>query len=488
MMPSMKGVACLFDQWQVLGVRIALDRWVAVVAVVEHTLGEQADQSDDGLVVSVQGEVRRQHVVAEDALTDGNGFLEVSPRLVELCHDDRAGETDAGALLPQGHRGGVDPIDGGHDEQGGVGGPQPGPQLADEIGVARAVEEVDSNARVVERCHGERYRTLLALLGQVGVADGGAFFTLPARGIVPLAASSASTSDVLPAPECPTRTTFRIWSALLRRPHRRRAHGPSLSLFHLPSRHLQGLPALTTPLSGIRHPCCLPDKGASTAKVQVGCPLPSNHYSAGKWTLMLNVLARARISHLVDPLGARLARTGISPDVVTLIGTTGAVSGSLVFFPQGWFFVGTLVIWFFVMFDMLDGAVARARGITSRWGAFLDSTLDRVADAAVFGGLAWWFAGESEGLLLASLLCLVLGTLTSYIKARAEGLGMTCNVGFAERSERLIIVLVGTGLEGLGMPYALAVALWLLVAASAITVVQRLMEVRRQAVARTGAA
>lgn len=210
---------------------------------------------------------------------------------------------------------------------------------------------------------------------------------------------------------------------------------------------------------------------------------------------MLNVLARARISTFVDPLGARLARTGISPDVVTLIGTTGAVAGAVVFFPQGWFLAGTLVIWFFVMFDMLDGAVARARGTASRWGAFLDSTLDRVADAAVFGALVWWFAGVggdehsgSAGLLIASLLCLVLGTLTSYIKARAEGLGMTCNVGLAERSERLIIVLVGTGLEGLGVPYALAIALWLLVAASAITVVQRLIEVRRQSVAGTGAA
>jgi len=210
---------------------------------------------------------------------------------------------------------------------------------------------------------------------------------------------------------------------------------------------------------------------------------------------MLNVLARARFSRLVDPLGAQLARTGISPDAVTLVGTTGAVAGALVFFTRGWFFVGTLVIWFFVMFDMLDGAVARARGTVSRWGAFLDSTLDRIADAAVFGALVWWFAGfggemrrESAALVLASLLCLVLGTLTSYIKARAEGLGMTCNVGFAERTERLIIVLVGTGFEGLGVPYALAVGLWLLVAASAITVVQRMVEVRRQAVAGTGAA
>ncbi len=205
---------------------------------------------------------------------------------------------------------------------------------------------------------------------------------------------------------------------------------------------------------------------------------------------MLNVLARARVSRVIDPLGAGLARTGLSADAVTIIGTTGAVVAAGFFFPRGWFFVGTLVVWFFVMFDMLDGAVARARGTASRWGAFLDSSLDRVADAAVFGSLIWWFAegGDSRPLLLASLLCLVLGSLTSYVKARAEGLGMTCNVGFAERTERLIIILVGTSLDGLGVPYALAVALWLLVGASLITVVQRLVEVRRQAAVGPGIA
>ncbi len=200
---------------------------------------------------------------------------------------------------------------------------------------------------------------------------------------------------------------------------------------------------------------------------------------------MLNVFARARVAHVVDPLGARLAATGLSADAVTIIGTAGAVAGALLCYPRGWFFVGTLIIWFFVMFDMLDGAVARARGTTSRWGALLDSTLDRVADAGVFGTLIWWFArgGDSPSLLIAALLCLVLGTLVSYVKARAEGLGMTCNVGFAERTERLIIVLVGTGLDGLGVPYVQAAALWLLVAASAVTVAQRLAEVRRQAIA-----
>jgi CDP-diacylglycerol--glycerol-3-phosphate 3-phosphatidyltransferase len=197
---------------------------------------------------------------------------------------------------------------------------------------------------------------------------------------------------------------------------------------------------------------------------------------------MLNVFARASVSRALTPLGARLARAGVTADAITVVGTLGAVGGALGFFTQGWFFVGTLVIWFFVMFDMLDGAVARARGGSTKFGAVLDSTADRVADAAVFGALLWWFSGPgaSRPLTLACLLCLVLGALVSYVKARAEGLGLTADVGLVERPERLIIVLVGTGLDGLGVPYVLAAALWLLVGLSTVTVGQRLVAVRRQ--------
>jgi CDP-diacylglycerol--glycerol-3-phosphate 3-phosphatidyltransferase len=132
---------------------------------------------------------------------------------------------------------------------------------------------------------------------------------------------------------------------------------------------------------------------------------------------------------------------------------------------------------------MVDGAVARAGGSSSRFGAVLDSSCDRIADAAVFSTLAWWFARHDQpALLAASLLCLVLGSLTSYIKARAEGAGFSCNVGIAERSERLIIVLVGTGLTGwpFRVPYVQAIALWLLVVASTVTVIQRLATVWQQ--------
>ncbi len=203
---------------------------------------------------------------------------------------------------------------------------------------------------------------------------------------------------------------------------------------------------------------------------------------------MLNLL-RAPIGKAINPLGRSLANAGVTPDMVTVAGTVGATVAALICYPRGEFFVGTLFIWAFVMFDMVDGAVARAGGRGSRFGAVLDSSCDRVADAAVFGTLAWYFARHDQpALLLASMLCLVLGSLTSYIKARAEGAGFTCNVGIAERSERLIVVLVGTGLTdfpGLDVPYVQAIALWLLVAASTITVAQRITTVWQQSRAST---
>jgi CDP-diacylglycerol---glycerol-3-phosphate 3-phosphatidyltransferase len=198
---------------------------------------------------------------------------------------------------------------------------------------------------------------------------------------------------------------------------------------------------------------------------------------------VLNIHARAAVSKALDPMGARLARAGITPNVITVIGTIGVLAASVVFFTRGIWFVGTLVIWGFVMLDMVDGAVARARGVSTRFGAVLDSTADRVADAAVFGSLAWWFAGRghSRGLLLACLLCLILGSVTSYVKARAEGIGLTANVGVAERAERLIIALVGTGLHGFGIPYTVDVTLWLLAAGSVVTLLQRFAAVAKAA-------
>jgi CDP-diacylglycerol--glycerol-3-phosphate 3-phosphatidyltransferase len=198
---------------------------------------------------------------------------------------------------------------------------------------------------------------------------------------------------------------------------------------------------------------------------------------------VLGLSARPVVEKVVAPLIARLARAGVTPDLVTIVGTLGAVGGAVVLFGSGHLFWGTVVVTFSVLLDLLDGALARARGGGTVFGAVLDSVGDRAADAAIFGSLIWWFSGGGDNrlLVLLALLCLVLGVLTSYVKARAEGVGIACNVGIVERLERLLLVLFGTGLAGLGVPYALHVGLWVLMVGSAITVVQRIVAVRRGA-------
>lgn len=194
---------------------------------------------------------------------------------------------------------------------------------------------------------------------------------------------------------------------------------------------------------------------------------------------------RPALANVLLPAGRGLARLGVTANAVTLVGSFGVVVGALTFYPRGQLFLGTVVIAFFVIFDMLDGAVARVTGRGSTWGAFLDSTMDRVGDAAIFSGLIMWLAGDGDDLLLAgvALFCLVAGALVSYAKARAEGLGLSCDVGLAERTERLLVGLLAIGLEGLGVPYALDTGLWLLAAATAFTVVQRVVAVRKAATA-----
>jgi len=189
-------------------------------------------------------------------------------------------------------------------------------------------------------------------------------------------------------------------------------------------------------------------------------------------------------SNFWAPVGDLFLRLGIKPDWVTIVGTVGVSAAALWFFPRGEFLVGVLVITAFVFSDIIDGYMARKSGQSSKWGAFLDSTLDRVADSAIFGGLVLWYAGDGDSTLYLSLslLCLVLGSLTSYARARAESLGMTAKVGIAERADRLVAVLVMTGLSGLfDLPILREIVLWALAVASTITVVQRMMIVHKQA-------
>jgi CDP-diacylglycerol--glycerol-3-phosphate 3-phosphatidyltransferase len=198
---------------------------------------------------------------------------------------------------------------------------------------------------------------------------------------------------------------------------------------------------------------------------------------------VLGVSARPAVAKVVAPVVARLGRAGVTPDMVTVTGTVGAVAAAVLLIGAGHLWWGAVTVTVFVLLDMLDGALARARGGGSVFGAVLDSVGDRAADAAIFGALVWWYSGGGDNrlLVLLALVCLVLGVLTSYIKARAEGAGLSCDVGIVERTERLILVLVGTGFSGLGVPYAVHVALWVLLAGSAVTVGQRIAMVRRTA-------
>ena len=205
---------------------------------------------------------------------------------------------------------------------------------------------------------------------------------------------------------------------------------------------------------------------------------------------MLNRHARGFFTALFTPLARWLLKIGVSPDAVTIIGTVGVVAGALVFYPLGQLWWGTIFITAFIFSDVLDGIMARMRDTGGRWGNFLDSTLDRVADGALFAGLAIWFftGGGDFAIAIAAIICLVLGMVVSYTRAKAESLGFTANVGIAERAERLVSVLVVTGFTGLGLPHiVLLVTLGLLAAASLVTVVQRVLVVRRQALADSAA-
>lgn len=208
---------------------------------------------------------------------------------------------------------------------------------------------------------------------------------------------------------------------------------------------------------------------------------------------MLDRYARELFSAIFTPVARLLQRMGVTPDMVTLIGSLGACLGAVVGYPLGQLFWGTLVITIFIFSDIVDGVLARlpdAEGNppvrsegAQRWGAFLDSTLDRVVDFAIFGSLAFWYftGGQRTDIAALCLLCLSLGAVVSYARAKAEALGLRANVGIAERGERILAVLLFAGLVGLGLsPWVLYGVLWLLALASLFTIFQRVGLVRAQ--------
>ena len=198
---------------------------------------------------------------------------------------------------------------------------------------------------------------------------------------------------------------------------------------------------------------------------------------------MLNIFARASVARVTDPIGARLVRAGLTPNTMTVVGTVGTVITALVFFPLNHLFIGSALVTVFVLFDLLDGAMARTAGKVTRFGTVLDASCDRIADGVLFGCITWWALVVAGDRLAgaAALVCLVCAQVISYIKARAEAAGLDADGGIVERAERFIIALVGTGIQGLGVPYAARIALLLLAVLALITVGQRLVAVWRSA-------
>jgi len=201
---------------------------------------------------------------------------------------------------------------------------------------------------------------------------------------------------------------------------------------------------------------------------------------------IFRVSARTALSSVVEPIARALIRAGITPNTVTVAGTAGVLVGAVGFAARGQLLIGLVLVVVFALTDFLDGTMARMKGGSTRFGAFLDSSMDRVADAGIFGSVAYYLATQDDRWgMVAALLCLGVGQIVSYVKARAEGLGMTCNVGIAERPERLLSVGVGGLLAIIGLEWALPAALWILAGLSVITVGQRIAHVYKQAQAPT---
>jgi len=190
---------------------------------------------------------------------------------------------------------------------------------------------------------------------------------------------------------------------------------------------------------------------------------------------MISDIFKPAVVRLISPTARGLLRIGLTPNSVTTIGAIGVIATSLIAYPNGHLFGGTVAICCLALSDLFDGTMARlSQQGPSRWGGFLDSTIDRVTDSAIAMGLLIFLAKSNDPLSYVLLVSIVSGFLVSYIRAKAESLQIECKGGFAERTERLIILLTAIGFTGLGVDYILTVGIWVLAIASVATVWQRL--------------
>jgi len=195
--------------------------------------------------------------------------------------------------------------------------------------------------------------------------------------------------------------------------------------------------------------------------------------------LMLSASLKPAVTRAINPIARGALAIGLTPNAVTFIGAIGLVTSALYFYPKGDFFIGTLVISFFALSDLFDGAMARiSHKGASAWGGFLDSTIDRITDSAILVGLTLFLIKSDDPLTVVVIGSLVFGSLVPYIRAKAESMQISCSGGIAERTERLIIALTAIGLEGLGVPFALAIGIWALLVLAVVTVIQRILIVK----------
>ena len=195
--------------------------------------------------------------------------------------------------------------------------------------------------------------------------------------------------------------------------------------------------------------------------------------------LMLSASLKPAVTRAINPIARGALAIGLTPNAVTFIGALGLVTSALYFYPKGDFFIGTLVISFFALSDLFDGAMARiSHKGASAWGGFLDSTIDRITDSAILVGLTLYSVDADDPLTAVVIGALVFGSLVPYIRAKAESMQIACSGGIAERTERLIISLTAIGLEGLGVSFALAIGIWLLLILAVVTVIQRILIVK----------
>lgn len=195
---------------------------------------------------------------------------------------------------------------------------------------------------------------------------------------------------------------------------------------------------------------------------------------------MLSRSLKPAVTRLITPVAASALRIGITPNAVTWVGAVGVIASALFFYPRGDFLLGTAVIAFFALSDLFDGTMARiSKAGASKWGSFLDSTIDRVTDSAILLGVSIYLINNDDQLSFVVIATLVTGMLVPYIRAKAESFGVECSGGIAERTERLIMAMSAIALDGLGVPYVLAGGMWLLAGLGAVTVVQRMLIVRK---------